>query len=71
MLVGQHPTLLEIDPRFSGSSSVDRETDFRKPLAHQSEGRKPEPDAVIFPSLTVPTQPSATSKRSAVHSLTS
>ena len=40
MLVGQHPTLLEIDPRFSGSASVDRETDFRKPLSHQSEGRK-------------------------------
>ena len=40
MLVGQHPTLLEIDPRFSGSASVDRETDFRKPLAHQSENRR-------------------------------
>ncbi|MEC8049502.1 MAG: hydroxymethylglutaryl-CoA synthase [Myxococcota bacterium] len=40
MLVGQQPTLLEIDPRFSGSASVDRETDFRKPLSHQSEGRK-------------------------------
>ena len=39
MLVGQ-PTLLEIDPRFSGSASADRETDFRKPLSHQSEGRK-------------------------------
>ena len=40
MLVGQHPTLLEIDPRFSGSASVDRETDFRKPLSHQSERSK-------------------------------
>ena len=40
MLVGQQPTLLEIDPRFSGSASADRETDFRKPLSHQSEGRK-------------------------------
>ena len=71
MLVGQQPTLLEIDPRFSGSASVDRETDFENRSLINLRAESTVPAAVIFPSSTVPTRQSATLRRSAMHSLTS
>ena len=71
MLVGQHPTLLEIDPRFSGSASVDRETDFRKPPLINLRAESTVPAAVIFPSSTVPIRQSVTLRRCVTHSLIS
>ena len=53
-LITQRPALLELDPRESGSSSVDRETDFRKPHQRPRDKRNPEARPSDFPVFDGP-----------------
>jgi len=53
-LITQRPKLLELDPRESGSSSVDRETDFRKPHGRPNAQRQPGARPSDFPVFDGP-----------------
>ena len=53
-LITQRPALLELDPRESGSSSVDRETDFRKPHLRPRDQRVPDARPSDFPVFDGP-----------------